>query len=114
MSGIGATTGKEPDHVDDEDLLSLDEMRGAMKDITAAALTNSEKATVCGVMSEMKALKAIMAKQDEQHARLVNLYSTLRNEFNTFKANHAASLNVRINGGSTSPEDFDGVEKHAR
>jgi len=109
MSNIGATTGKEPDHIEDEDLLSLDEMRGAMKDITAAALTNSEKATVRGVISEMQVLKDMMAKQDEQNNRLVNLYSTLRNEFDTFKANHAASLNVRINGGPTSPEDFDGA-----
>jgi len=108
MSKIGATTGDEPDYVDDEDLLSLDEMRGAMKDITAAALTNSEKATVRGVMSEMQVLKEMMAEQDEQNNRLVNLYSTLRNEFDMFKANHAASLNVRVNGGSTTPEDFEG------
>jgi len=108
MSNIGATNGKEPDHIEDEDLLSLDEMRGAMKDITAAALTNSEKATVRGVMSEMQVLKEMMAKQDEQNNRLVNLYSTLRNEFDTFKMTHAASLNVRINGGSTSPEDLAG------
>lgn len=108
MSKIGATTGDEPDYVDDEDLLSLDEMRGAMKDITAAALTNSEKATVRGVMSEMQVLKEMMAEQDEQNNRLVNLYSTLRNELDTLKASHAASLNLRVNGGSTTPEDFEG------
>lgn len=108
MSNIGATTGKEPDHIDDDDLLSLDEMRGAMKEISAAALTNSEKATVRGVMNEMQVIKAMMAQQDEQNNRLVNLYSTLRNEFDTFKANHAASLNLRINGGSTTPEDING------
>lgn len=108
MSNIGATTGKEPDYIEDEDLLSLDEMRGTMKEITAAALTNSEKATVRGVMNEMQVLKEMMALQDEQNNRLVNLYSTLRNEFDVFKANYAASLNLKVAGGSTTPEDFEG------
>lgn len=108
MGNVGATTGKEPDHIDDEDLLSLDEMRGTMKDIKAAALTNSEKATVRGVMNEMQAIKKMMAEQDEQNNRLVNLYSTMRGEFDAFKANYAASLNLKVAGGSTTPEDSEG------
>jgi len=109
MSNLGATTGKEPDHIEDEDLLSLEEMRGTMQDIKAAALTNSEKATVRGVLNEMEVLKDMMAKQDEQNNRLVNLYSTLRGEFDAFKVNYAASLNLKVAGGSTTPEDWNGA-----
>ena len=102
---IGPTTGKEPDHIEDEDLMSLDEMRGTMKDIHAAALTNSEKATVRGVMSEMAVLKKRLLEADEQNNRLINLYQTLRGEFDVFKANYVIALNKKVAGGSTTPED---------
>ena len=46
MMTIGATSGKEPDHVADEDLRTPEQLRGDMKRIAAAALTNSEKASV--------------------------------------------------------------------
>jgi hypothetical protein len=103
---VGATTGKEPDHVADEDLLSVDQMRGAMKEISAAALTNIEKATVAGCIAEVAALKAMMLEYAEQNNRLVNLYSTMKAEFEQFKALHAASMSVGIAGGSTTKEDI--------
>ena len=102
---IGPTTGKEPDHVADEDLMTLDEMRGVVKDIHAAALTNAEKATVRGVMSEMAVLKKRLLETDEQTNRLINLYQTLRGEFEVFKTNYVVALNMKVAGGSTTPED---------
>lgn len=105
---IGATSGKEPDHVDDGDLLSLDEMRGAMKELNAAELTNRERATVRGLMDEVAALKKMCHETIENNNKLINLYQTFRNEFNQFKAMHAASLSLRLGGGSTTPEDYDG------
>jgi hypothetical protein len=102
---IGPTTGKEPDHVADEDLMTLDEMRGTMKDIHAAALTNAEKATVRGVMSEMAVVKQRLLETEEQNNRLINLYQTLRGEFEVFRANYVIALNMKIGGGSTTPED---------
>jgi len=102
---IPATEGKEPDYIQDEDLLSLDEMRGAMKDLNKAALTNVEKATVAGCLKEIELLKKMVAESNENNNKLVGLYSTMRNEFQVFKTNHAASLTMRVNGGSTTPED---------
>lgn len=104
---IGATEGKEPDHVQDEDLASLDELRGTMKAISAAALTTGERATVQGLHDEMQILKAMLLETSEQNNHLVNLYQTLKAEFNVFRANHTASLNLRVNSGSTTPEDID-------
>lgn len=102
---IGATAGKEPDHIDDADLLSLDEMRGAMKDFNKAALTNVERATVQGLLEEVNGLKALCHETIEQNNRLVGLYQTLRNEFNQFRSLHAATLSIALNGGSTAPDD---------
>lgn len=104
---IGNTTGKEPDPIQDEDLMSLDEMRGAMKDLGAAALTRVERATVNGVLIELDLVKQQMLKDEEQMNRLVGLYMTLKSEFAEFRAMHARSMSVRINGGSTTPEDID-------
>lgn len=105
---IGATTGKEPDHVDDEDLLSLDEMRGAMKEFNAAALTRVEKATVQGCLDELEKVKMMMAEIVEQNNRLVGLYGTMKNEFAQFQQQRIKELTVRVNTGSTTPEDVDG------
>lgn len=99
---IGATTGKEPDHVDDADLLSLDEMREAMKDLSAAALTNVERATVRGVLVELDIVKGMMGELEAQNARLVNLYTGMKNEFDQFRAQRAMEL-ISRGGGSTTP-----------
>lgn len=106
MSNVGTTTGDEPDYVEDADLLSLDELRGTMKDIHAAKLSNAERSTIRGYLDEMKIVKDMLAELTEQNNRLVGLYGTMRAEFEVFKANHAASLSLKINGGSTTPEDY--------
>ena len=102
---IGATTGKEPDHIEDGDLKSLDEMRGAMKDLHKAKLSLNEKATVEGVQTEITVLKQQLEMTHEQMRRLIGMYSTLRNEFDTFQQQRIKELNVKVNHGSTTPED---------
>jgi len=105
---IGATTGDEPDYIDDADLKTLDELRGEMKTISAAKLTMGEKATVQGLLTEIQVLKQQMEMTHEQMRRLIGMYSTMRDEFNQFQAQRVKELNVRVNHGSTTPEDIDG------
>lgn len=105
---IGATEGKEPDFIQDIDLLSLDEMRGAMKDLHKAKLSLNQKASVEGVMAEIQVLKQQLEMTHEQMRRLIGMYSTLRGEFDQFQQQRIQELNVRVNGGSTTPEDIDG------
>ncbi len=105
---IGATTGKEPDHIQDEDLRSLDELRGAMREIKDAKLSLREKATVEGVATEIEVLKQQLEMTHEQMRRLIGMYSTLRGEFDTFQRQRHIELNSWVSGGSTTPEDVDG------
>jgi len=105
---IGATTGKEPDHVEDGDLKTLDELRGALKDLHTAKLSLNEKATVQGVMTEIQILRSMFDKMSEQNARLIGMYQTLSNEFEQYRQARVRELTVRVNGGSTTPEDYDG------
>jgi archaellum component FlaC len=102
---IGATTGKEPDFIDDGDLKSLDEMRGAMKELHQAKLSLNQKATVEGVQTEIQVLKQSLEMTHEQLRHLISLYGTLRNEFDQFQQQRNKELTVRVNGGSTTPED---------
>ena len=103
---IGATTGKEPDHVADEDLKTLDELRGAMKDMHKAKLSLNEKATVQGVMTELDVMKQRFVMQGEQINRLIGMYTTLRNEFDQFQRQRVIELQSWLaKGGSTTPED---------
>ena len=103
---IGATTGKEPDHIEDGDLKTLDEMRGAMKDLHKAKLSLNEKATVEGCMVELDVMKQRFEMQGEQMNRLIGMYSTLRDEFDQFKQQRVIELQSWLaTGGSTTPED---------
>ena len=102
---IGSTSGKEPDHIHDEDLKSLDELRGAMKDMQKAKMSLNEKATVEGVQTEISVLKQQLEMTHEQMRRLIGMYTTLRNEFNTFQQQRIKELNVKVNHGPTSTED---------
>ena len=104
---IGATTGSEPDHVADGDLKSMDELRGAMKDIEKAKMSLGEKATVKGCMTEIEVLKDQVALFHEQLRRLIGMYQNLTNEFDQLKEQRVKELQVRINGGSTTPEDIE-------
>ena len=103
---IGATTGKEPDYVDDGDLKSLDELRGAWKDMHKAKLSLNQKATVEGVMTELSVVRQQLEMTHEQLRRLIGMYQTLQAEFDQYKVQRIKELNVRVNGGSTTPEDM--------
>ena len=108
MSSIGATTGKEPDHIEDGDLMSPDELRGAIKKLHTAKLSLNQKATIEGCLAEISVVKQQLEMTHEQLRRLIGMYSTLRNEFETFRGQWHKELNVRVGGGSTTPEDMNG------
>jgi len=103
---IGASVGKEPDFVQDEDLRTPDQLRGDMKQIASAKLSMAEMATVEGVKTEIVVLKQQLETTHEQMRRLIGMYQTLRGEFDVFQAQRLKELNVRVNGGSTTPEDM--------
>jgi division protein CdvB (Snf7/Vps24/ESCRT-III family) len=102
---IGATTGDEPDYVDDADLKTLDELRGAYKDMHKAKLSLNERATVDACMAEIEVMKQQLEMTHEQMRRLIGMYSTLRAEFDNFQQQRIKELTMKVNGGSTSPED---------
>jgi hypothetical protein len=107
---IGATTGKEPNHIADEDLMTLDEMRGAMKGIHDAKLSLNQKATVEGCLTEIGVLKQQFAMQGEQMNRLIGMFQTLSGEFKQYREQRVIELQSWVAGGSTTPEDEDGVD----
>ena len=102
---IGATEGKGPDYVTDGDLKSLDEMRGAMKDLHKAKLSLNQQATVEGVQTEIVIVKQQLEMTHEQLRRLIGMYQTLQNEFTQYKEQRIKELTMRVNGGSTTPGD---------
>lgn len=105
---IGSTSGKEPDHIADGDLKTLDELRGAMKDMHKAKLSLNEKATVEGVLTQIDVLRQQMEMQAEQMNRLIGMYSTMRDEFDQYKRQRVIELQSWLaNGGSTTPEDME-------
>ena len=105
---IGATEGDKPDYIADGDLKSPEELRGEMELIHKARLSLREKGTVAGVQAEIEILKQQLEMTHEQLRSLIGIYATLQNEFTQFKEQRVRELNVRIGGGSTSPEDIDG------
>jgi hypothetical protein len=102
---IGATVGKEPDFVEDGDLKSVEELRGAFKDLQKAELSVREKASVEGVMSEIVVLKQQLEMTHEQMRRVIGMYQTLQGEFTLFKSQRDIELRSWVAGGSTTPED---------
>jgi hypothetical protein len=93
---IGSTSGKEPDHIPDEDLKTLHK----------AKLSLNEKATVQGVMTELDVMKQRFEMQGQQINRLIGMYATLRGEFDQFQRQRVIELQSWLaNGGSTTPED---------
>ena len=107
MSSIGATTGKEPDFVEDGDLKSVAELRGAYKDMHKAKLSLNERASVAGCMAEVEVIKQRIDMVHEQLRRMIGMYQTLQAEFDEHKAARVRELGLRMNGGSTTPEDYD-------
>jgi hypothetical protein len=104
---IGSTSGKEPDHVEDGDLRTPDQLRGDMRAINAAKLSLVEKATVQGVATEIQVLKQQLEMTHEQMRNLISIYATLKDQFDQFQRQRIQELNVRVNGGSTTPEDME-------
>lgn len=105
---IGSTSGKEPDHIEDGDLKTLDELRGAMKDMHKAKLSLNEKATVEGVLTQIDVLRQQMEMQGEQMNRLIGMYTTLHDQFAQFQKQRVIELQSWLaNGGSTTPEDME-------
>ena len=102
---IGTTTGKEPDFILDEDLRTPDQLRGDMKAINQARLSLREKGTVEGVRTEIGVLKQQLEMTHEQMRRLIGMYGTLRDQFDQFQKQRVIELNMKVNHGSTSPED---------
>jgi hypothetical protein len=107
---IGATVGDEPDYVEDGDLKTVEELRGAYQDMHKAKLSLNEKATVEGVLAEIQVVKQQIKMQSEQMNRLIGMYGTLQRQFDQYNAQRVKELNVRVNGGSTTPEDLDGTQ----
>ena len=100
-----ATTGNEPDFVDDGDLKTVEQLRGAYKDMHKAKLSLNERATVQGIRSEIDVVKQQLEMTHEQLRRLIGMYQTLQLEFTQYKEQRIKELNVKINHGSTTPED---------
>jgi hypothetical protein len=108
---IGATTGKEPDHIEDGDLKTVEELRGAMRDLQKAKLSLNERATVEGCLAAVGVMKQRAAMQGEQMNRLIGMYATLRREFDQFKRQRVIELKSWLaTGGSTTPGDMDGSD----
>jgi len=103
---IGSTSGKEPDWIEDGDLKSPEELRGAMKDIIKANLSVAEKATVHGIAVELDVMKQRLAATHEQMQSLIGLYGTLLGEFRQFQTQRVIELQSR-GTGSTTPEDME-------
>ena len=110
MSSFGSTT-EDIDGVPidrgppEEDRKTEAELRGQMRDIASAKLSMGEIATVEGIMAEMKMMQSQMDDLMEQNNRLINLYETLRGEFEQYRNQRATELQSWVAGGSTSPED---------
>jgi len=101
---IGATTGKEPDFIQDEDLRTPDQLRGDMKAINAAKMSMVEKATVQGIATEIQIVKQQIEMQAEQMNRLIGMYQTLQNEFTQYREQRVVELNMKVNHGPTSED----------
>jgi hypothetical protein len=109
MSNVGTTSGKEPDHVEDGDLRTVEELRGDMKAIKDARLSLREKGTVAGLAAEVQVFKQQLEMTHEQIRRLIGMYQTLQSEFDQFKIQRVTELQGR-GTGSTSPEDANGTD----
>lgn len=99
----------------DADMRTLEELRGiatkmekGYENLHEAKLSLNEKATVEGIMVELDVMRQRSKQQAEQMNRLIGMYGTLQAEFTQYKEQRIRELNVRVNCGSTSPEDLDG------
>jgi hypothetical protein len=89
------------------DARTPDQLRGDMKAINDARLSLREKGTVAGVQSEIIVLKQQLETTHEQMRRVIGIYNTLQNEFTQFKQQRITELQMKVNGGSTAPDEED-------
>lgn len=112
--GFGSTTEdthgvpKDIDRGPPEEMRMTEaELRGAMKDIVDAKHSMGEVMTIQGLHEEVQVLKSMVDDMTNQYNHLVNLYGTIKNQFEQFEQQRAIELQSWIakNGGSTTPED---------
>lgn len=103
--GFGSSSTKEPNDFSDIELMSLDQMRGAMKDLKESKLSLAEKGTVAGVITELNVVRQQLEMTHEQLRRLIGMYQTLQGEFDVYKKQRIAELQMKVNNGSTTFED---------
>lgn len=111
MSSFGSTESKKEGDLSDEDIqaLSLDDMRGAYKDMHKAKLSLNEAATVEGCLQAVDIVKQQIEMQAEQMNRIIGMHQTLSAEFAQYKQQRVIELQSWLaTGGSTTPEDNDG------
>ena len=81
-----------------------------MQDIAKAKASMGELASFESMRAEMEVLKSLVDDAMEQNNKLIDLYSTMRGEFDQYKAQRVIELQSWLaNGGSTTPEDVDGT-----
>jgi hypothetical protein len=111
MSTFGSTTedqdGVPIDRGPPEEMRMTEaELRGAMRDIHKAKSTMGELATIEGISAENKMLRSMMDDLSEQNDRIIGLYTTLKAELATFRAQwNIERQSWLASGGSTTPED---------
>ena len=110
---IGATEGKEPDFVGNGDLKTVEELRAAYKDMHKAKLSLNERASISSVMTEIGVVKQQLETTQEQLRRLIGLYGTLQQQFQDYEAARHRELGLRVGGGSTTPEDYNGADSRS-
>lgn len=100
------------------DPLTEDELRGAVSTLAEKQADMNKgldimakregqirhDATVQGLIDEVNMLKAMTAETNENNNKLIGLYQTLRNEFDQFRALHAAQMSMKLGGGPTNRE----------
>ncbi len=113
---IGSTETKEPDGLSDEDIefLTPEQLRGEMKVIAKAKQSMGQLATIQGCATEIEVLKQQLEMTHEQMRRLIGMYQTLQVQFEQMQNQRLKELNVRVNGGSTTPEDIDASDVRSR
>lgn len=114
---LGSTTEENAKLIQEGDPLSEDELRGVVKTLTEREEVLMEgidllkvredqvrhDATIHGLIIEVNELKKMVHESNENNNKLINLYQTMRNEFEQHKATYAASLHIALGGGSSTP-----------
>ena len=100
MGNVGKTDA-------DIEFLTLDQMRGEMRNIIKAKESLGHEATIEGCMKSQEVVIQRLEMCHEQMRTLIHLYGTLRDQFSQFQDQRVRELNVRVNGGSTTAADME-------